>query len=140
MPLRQCLEPGCYALIEGESRCPIHNELQLEITGSSQWRAYSKADRRRKPLCDMCLAQGKVVVGTHTHHVEPRTHNNPLLPASTHQTVPLCVSHHSSITRNEQRMMMSDLSSSQVSRSSYVLPSSGSGGVGAGRSASGVSP
>lgn len=110
-----CIEAGCAKLATKGSRCEDHTK-ERETTyretperkrlnrfySSPQWRALSKAFRRRHPLCGHCIERGVTTPADMVDHILPvRTHWDRRLDASNMQA--LCNPCHAVKTAKDRR-------------------------------------
>lgn len=69
---------------------------------STAWRAVSAAHRAANPLCERCLAAGRITAAAHVHHKKPRR----LFPEAALEAANLesiCVACHALETIRERR-------------------------------------
>ena len=111
MPTRPkipCRHPGCPELVPyGTKYCEKHKGLHPEADHSADRRGYGRkwqAARKRyleaHPLCVECLKEGRYVKATDVDHIIPHRGNKALFWDKSNWQ-PLCHSHHSVKTRNE---------------------------------------
>lgn len=107
---RPCKKPGCHKLVtsgycddhQGETRQYDKGRGTASQRGyTSAWARYSRAYRRKNPLCVMCQAEGRLRVADHVDHIKAVSGpDDPLFwEPSNHQSI--CISHHSQKTAKE---------------------------------------
>ena len=104
-PKRPCSWPGCPELTNGRF-CPKHAKQEAQRYAKYErnpetrrrygraWQRVRKAYAEEHPLCEMCLAEGKV------HPMEQVHHKVPLSEGGTNDyanLLSLCVFHHSQL-------------------------------------------
>jgi 5-methylcytosine-specific restriction protein A len=80
-PQRPCKKPGCPVLTRDRSGyCEEHKQQEARRYEQQRgtpaqrgygyrWMVYSRAFRRRNPLCVMCLTKGRYVPSEHVDHI-----------------------------------------------------------------------
>ena len=103
-----CKHPGCAALVPyGTRYCEKHKPMHAKDVRTSTERGYGSAWRKARkrflalhPLCVKCMKEGRYVAATDVDHIIPHRGDMKLFwDVSNWQ--PLCHSHHSFKTRNE---------------------------------------
>lgn len=74
-PMRACLEQGCSARVP-KGRCALHRrdpaqQARRRLYKTKRWERFSKAYRRRHPLCVECERQGYTTLAIDVHHRIP---------------------------------------------------------------------
>lgn len=102
-PKRDCMEPGCGALIEAPAvRCAAHKRESPAALGYDRsWRVLREAYARTHPDCEPCLEEGKQVAMAIVDHRVPIKDGGPRLDPRNLQS--LCWSCHSIKTHRETR-------------------------------------
>ena len=108
IPCHPCRYPGCPELVTyGTKYCPKHISRPTEESRSSSALGYGKRwQKARKlfleahPLCVKCLQEGIYMKATDVDHIIPHRGDPDLFWDQTNWQ-PLCHSHHSRKTRNE---------------------------------------
>jgi 5-methylcytosine-specific restriction enzyme A len=73
----------------------------LALYGSGPWKRFRESIRRARVLCEDCRAGGRVVVGSHVHHlIDPR--DDPSLAFEPSNVRLLCHSCHSTTHAKQQ--------------------------------------
>lgn len=106
-PLRQCCHAGCRKLVRGAPRCQKHTQAKREQEGRrrhdpgfysrAKWRKLRDLKREEDPLCERCLAAGRVRPTEHVHHIKSRR-DYPKLEYELTNLESLCLKCHSTET------------------------------------------
>ncbi|MCU1339308.1 MAG: endonuclease [Bryobacterales bacterium] len=114
-PPRACSVQPCPNAATYRGRCAAHarkNEAQRWEQNAGKydtpWKKMSKLVLHSEPLCRWCKAEGQVVPATQSDHIIP-IDERPDLRLYKPNCMPLCHSHHSKKTNDEQAGRMPDL-------------------------------
>lgn len=110
-PKKPCRYPGC-ADLTNEYYCQEHQSTRnaeynkfrrdpalQRIYNGKQWRALSKRQLERQPLCESCLKANRYEKAEIADHIQPIKHGGPIYDLNNLQS--LCIACHNKKTADE---------------------------------------